>query len=170
MDISHASYKGIPICWISPAGEVSPWSYEPEGLGWLRTFAGGLLTTCGLTHIHFPEVVGDKSYGLHGRASTLVASNVHAGAEWDGDEYRLWVSGRTMESALFDEQMELQRDDFDGVGIGQSADRRRGHERRIPGNAARDALSHQHGVPGVGSRCQAGCAELARRTGRYQSA
>ena len=109
MDISHASYKGIPLCWISPAGEVSPWSYEPQGLGWLRTFAGGLLTTCGLTHIHFPEVVGDKSYGLHGRASTLVASNVQAGGEWKGDEYRLWVSGRTIESALFDEQMELQR-------------------------------------------------------------
>ena len=109
MDISHASYRGVPLCWISPAGEVSSWAYEPQGMGWLRTFAGGLLTTCGLTHIHGPTEENGKSYGLHGRASTLVASNVQAGGDWDGDEYNLWVTGRTIESALFDEQMELRR-------------------------------------------------------------
>ena len=109
MDISHASYNGHPLGWISPAGEVSPWAYEPEGLGWLRTFAGGLLTTCGLTHIHEPVEDDGKRYGLHGRASAQVASSVEARGDWDGDEYRISVRGRTREAALFDEQIELDR-------------------------------------------------------------
>ena len=109
MDVSHASYKGLPLGWISPAGEVSPWAYDPEGLGWLRTFAGGLLTTCGLAHAGHPQEDAGKRYGLHGRASTLVASNVVADGKWEGDSYRMWVKGRTREAALYDDQLEMQR-------------------------------------------------------------
>mgnify|MGYP006304069093 CR=1 FL=1 len=46
MDISHASYKGMPFAWRSAVGEISPFLYQPEGYEWLRSFFGGLLTTC----------------------------------------------------------------------------------------------------------------------------
>ena len=42
------NFQGLPLAWRSPAGDVHPSYYEPEGFGWLRSFAGGLLTTCGL--------------------------------------------------------------------------------------------------------------------------
>src|SRR5512133_2249898 len=49
MDISFASFRGTNLAFITPNGETHPAFYEPQGLGWLRTFTGGLLTTCGLT-------------------------------------------------------------------------------------------------------------------------
>jgi hypothetical protein len=48
LDLSYCEFQGLPLAWRSPAGDVHPSYYEPEGLGWLRSFAGGLLTTCGL--------------------------------------------------------------------------------------------------------------------------
>ena len=109
MDISHASYKGIPLAWISPAGEVSAHAYEPAGFGWLRTFAGGLLTTCGMSHVLNPATEDGVDYGLHGRASTLIAEKVGTEGWWDGDEYRLRVKGTTREGAYQSEQFELVR-------------------------------------------------------------
>ena len=40
MDISLASYKGIPLAWRSFVGEVHPCYYDKDGLEWLRTFRG----------------------------------------------------------------------------------------------------------------------------------
>ena len=42
LDVSYAEYQGIPLCWRSSTGDVSPAHYEPDGLGWLRGFYGGL--------------------------------------------------------------------------------------------------------------------------------
>jgi len=56
MDISYAEYQGIPLAWISPTGQTHPAFYEPEGLGWLRSFYGGLLVTCGLVNVGGPDI------------------------------------------------------------------------------------------------------------------
>src|SRR5690606_29592682 len=48
MDIGWADAVGVPLAWRSPRGPVSSARYEPQGAGWVRTFAGGLLSTCGL--------------------------------------------------------------------------------------------------------------------------
>ena len=48
MDIAWCRYNGRSISWLSPVGLIGPWYREPEGLGFLRTFQGGLLVTCGL--------------------------------------------------------------------------------------------------------------------------
>jgi len=54
MDIDQAEYRGLPLAWVSPTGPVAPSFYEARGTGWLRTFHGGLLTTCGLTQAGVP--------------------------------------------------------------------------------------------------------------------
>jgi len=59
MDICSADYQGRSLCWHSAVGEVAPCYFEPEGLGWLRSFFGGLLTTCGLTYVGDPTVDPD---------------------------------------------------------------------------------------------------------------
>jgi hypothetical protein len=67
LDISACCYKGIPLAWASPTGAVHPAFYEPGGLGWLRSFQGGLLVTCGLDQFGPPCSDAGEELGLHGR-------------------------------------------------------------------------------------------------------
>jgi hypothetical protein len=80
LDISLASYKGLNLVYLTPNGEAHPAFYEPEGLGWLRTFFGGLLTTCGLTYLGAPGIDGEQPLGLHGRYSWRTISNADVAA------------------------------------------------------------------------------------------
>ncbi|MBS7644841.1 MAG: aldose 1-epimerase family protein [Candidatus Bathyarchaeia archaeon] len=109
MDISHAEYKGIPLCWRSPTGDVAPCFYEPEGLGWLRSFYGGLLVTCGLTNAGAPSEDEGLALGLHGRISNIPARGVAFGDRWKGDECILWARGIVREASVFGENLSLER-------------------------------------------------------------
>ncbi len=51
MNIASCSYKGVPICWRSGTGSTNSGLYDPQLSGWLRSFNGGLLVTCGLSQI-----------------------------------------------------------------------------------------------------------------------
>lgn len=109
LDITVAEHNGRSLAWRSAAGEVSPAFYEEPGLGWLRTFPGGLVTTCGLTYAGAPCEDGADKLGLHGRFSATPASNVWVDGEWEGDEYRMWAVGKVRESRLFGENIVLKR-------------------------------------------------------------
>lgn len=109
MDISFAEYNGIPLCWRSPTGEVEASFYEPEGLGWLRSFYGGLLVTCGMTQVGAPCEDEGESLGLHGRISNIPAKNVWADTRWEGDELVMWVQGKVRETRVFGENLVLTR-------------------------------------------------------------
>jgi hypothetical protein len=37
MDIGQASYKGVPLAWLSRNGDVAPQFFDPDGFEWLRT-------------------------------------------------------------------------------------------------------------------------------------
>src|SRR5919108_3266795 len=52
-DVGRCEHSGRALGWQSNAGFAGPWFYEPDGLGFLRTFGGGLLATCGLDHTLF---------------------------------------------------------------------------------------------------------------------
>ena len=101
MDISLAEYRGYPLAWRSATGETAAAYYEPEGLGWLRGFYGGLVVTCGLTYSGHPSVDDGEELGLHGRASNLVARNVWVDGAWEGDEYVMWAQGKLKEAVVF---------------------------------------------------------------------
>jgi hypothetical protein len=109
LDIGAAYFGSAPLAWRSPAAFSHPAFFEPEGLGWLRGFGGGLLTTCGLTYFGAPTVDEGQPLGLHGRASYLPAANLAHGADWHGDEYKLWVRGQMREARLFGENLLLRR-------------------------------------------------------------
>jgi hypothetical protein len=119
MDVGRCDLGGRALGWQSATGFVGPWFYEPEGLGWLRGFGGGLLTTCGLDHAlfmatdtaeqyHFPAK-STETYGLHGRISYTPARLAGYGARWDGDACILWAEGETTQAAVFGEQVRLRR-------------------------------------------------------------
>ena len=109
MDISSASFRGTNLVHLTQNAEAHPAYYEPEGLGWLRTFFAGLLTTCGLTYLGPPGPDGEDVLGLHGRATTTPARQVCDLSRWEGDEYRIELTGVLEETALFGDKIRLTR-------------------------------------------------------------
>jgi hypothetical protein len=109
LDITGCDFKGLPLAWRSPAGDVHPAYYEPHGAGWLRSFPGGLLATCGLDQLGPPCQDGGQEFGLHGRISNCPAYQVNHRAFWSGDDYVLEISGECRQAALFNENLVLRR-------------------------------------------------------------
>ena len=114
MDIAHARYKGAPVSFITKAGISSADAYEPQGMGWLRGFFGGLLTTCGLSNVggvcdDTDAQLGTVHYGLHGRISNTGAEAVSYGAKWENGKYIIQASGRMREAVLHGENLSLTR-------------------------------------------------------------
>lgn len=109
MDIGIASYNGLPLCWLSPAAYASAEYFEPEGLGWLRSFAGGLITTCGLTYLGDPCQDQGEELGLHGRIAHLPAEHISTWTQWQGDDYYLHASGQMREASAFGPNVVLTR-------------------------------------------------------------
>jgi hypothetical protein len=109
MDISLAEWRGIPLVWHSSTGVTHPSYYEPQGLGWLRSFYGGLLVTCGFMNIAVASEDNGEYYGIHGRAANLPAKQVSYDAYWDGDDYVLTARGKVRETRVFGENVLLTR-------------------------------------------------------------
>ena len=118
-DIGRCEHAGRALAWTSRTGFPGPWFYEPEGLGFFRSFGGGLLTTCGLDHAlfmaedtaeqyHYPPKPTEV-FGLHGRISNQPARLAGYGERWDRDECVLWAEGEVLQAAVFGEQLMLRR-------------------------------------------------------------
>ncbi len=109
LDISHCRFCGIPLSWRAPVGEAHPHRFDPRGLGWLRTFYGGLVVTCGLTQAGAPCVDEGEDLGLHGWFSHLPAEEVRWDSYWEGEELYLRVSGKVREWRMFGPNLLLER-------------------------------------------------------------
>lgn len=109
MDIGWASFGGASLSWRSPTTAAGPAYYEPEGLGWLRGFHGGLVNTCGLTYFGAPGLDEGQPLGLHGRASYIPAVQTAYGGDWHGDDYELWLTGQIRQAVVFGENLVLRR-------------------------------------------------------------
>lgn len=109
MGLGNASVFGIPINWVSAAGPVAPWYYNPAGSGWLQTFGGGLLTSCGLTNVGAAGVVDGIEIGLHGRLSHLAARDVTVHRRWIGDRHVIEVGGVVRDTVAMGTAFELHR-------------------------------------------------------------
>lgn len=73
MDIADASYNAHNLVWLSKLGITAPQPFSDSGVNWLRTFGGGLLTTCGVTHVGGPEQDAYGSRALHDQFSNTAA-------------------------------------------------------------------------------------------------
>ena len=110
LDIFDADFCGRALAWLSPAGFTAPGYFEPEEFGWLRSFGGGLVTTCGLTYCGAPCVDEGKPLGLHGRISNLPASYANVTEAWKGDDYEMCIEGEVVEAEPVKvEHMRLKR-------------------------------------------------------------
>jgi Domain of unknown function (DUF4432) len=67
LDLGAASFRGVPLAWIAPAGEGGA-----DSADWRAAWGGGLLTTCGLDNVGAPS----EGIGLHGTYTFLPAHEV----------------------------------------------------------------------------------------------
>lgn len=117
LDIVDAFYNQYGLAWLSHGGLTAPRPDANRGIEWLYSFAGGLLTTCGLTHVGGPETDEFGERGLHGRISNLPA-RIESVVQPD-----LAVAKPTMsitavvkESRVFGPSLELRRTISSAIG------------------------------------------------------
>ena len=109
MDLGAAEYRGVPLAWISPTGVVAPPFRELQGEGWLRSFGGGLLVTCGLQNVGEPSERDGEELGLHGRISNTPATLLSRETRWDGEGCLLKARAEVRESQVFGANLVLRR-------------------------------------------------------------
>ena len=105
LDIWTAHYNGLPLTWIS---QGSP--HPPDfGQVWLRQFNGGLLTTCGLTHVGSPEKDDEtgEQRDFHGDYTRLRAPSVSVDTLDNGA--KIVLRGTVAEQVLYGWQLRLER-------------------------------------------------------------
>lgn len=107
MDIYSAFYNGMPLTWINRGAPFPP----DGGEQWLRQFNGGLLTTCGLTHVGPPET--DDTTGefrdIHGHYTRLRAYDTSIRASWTASNYEMKLTAELSQSKLHGEQLAVTR-------------------------------------------------------------
>ncbi len=110
LDIVDAFYNQYSLVWLSHAGVTARRPDANRGLEWLYSFAGGLLTTCGLTHVGGPETDEFGERGLHGRIGNLPAQvesivqpNLAAG------KLQMSITAVVKQSRVFGPNLELRR-------------------------------------------------------------
>ncbi len=110
MDIVEAFYNQYSLTWLSHAGVTAPRPDANRGLEWLYSFSGGLMTTCGLTHIGQPETDEVEERGLHGRISNFPAE-IESIIQPDPKNGRMEMSitGVVKQSRVFGPIYELRR-------------------------------------------------------------
>lgn len=81
LDIGAVEHSGRAISWTYPA-LGAPQYFDPHTYGWVRTFGGGLVTTCGLDFFGQPENDNGQELGLHGRIAHTPAEQVAVTTEW----------------------------------------------------------------------------------------
>jgi len=114
LDISLASFCGVNFAYLSPQEELSAAYCNCQKNEWLRTFFGGLLTTCGPVNFGPACTDGESSFGIHGRFNATSATNV---CDLTDIENRvISISGSIANYVLFGEKLEIRRTISSPVG------------------------------------------------------
>lgn len=110
MDIADAFFNQYSLTWLSHLGIRQPEPFSNKGIEWLKTFAGGLLVTCGLSHIGGPESDKFGNRGLHGEISNQPAE-IESIIQPDPltGKMEMIISGRIKETKIFGPSLEMKR-------------------------------------------------------------
>ena len=110
LDIADAFYNQHNLAWLNQPGITSPQPFSHKGLDWLRTFNGGLLTTCGLSHVGGPESDEFGERGIHGLISNIPAQ-IESIIQPDpaNDKLAMSITGIIKQTQIFGPSLELKR-------------------------------------------------------------
>ncbi|MBZ5856097.1 aldose 1-epimerase family protein [Flavihumibacter profundi] len=110
MDIADAFYNQHSLGWMNATGVRPPQMNGDKGIDWLKTFGGGLLTTCGLTHVGGPESDEYGERGLHGPISNTPAE-IESIIQPDPifGKMEMSITGKIPQTHIFGPCLELRR-------------------------------------------------------------
>lgn len=110
MDIADAFYNQHSMAWLSHLGITPPEPFSNRGADWIRTFGGGLLVTCGLSHIGGPEADAHGERGLHGQISNIPAE-IESIVQPDpiAGKMEMSITGRIKQTQALGPSLELKR-------------------------------------------------------------
>ncbi len=110
MDIAEAFYNQHSLAWLSHGGFTNPQPNSDKGIDWLKTFGGGLLTTCGLSHVGGPEKDEFGERGIHGNISNIPAE-IESIIQPDPlrGKMEMSITGIIEETKVFGPSLELRR-------------------------------------------------------------
>lgn len=110
LDIAEAFMNAWSLSWISHHGTVSPRPFAIQGVEWLRSFGGGMVTTCGLDHVGGPENDEYGVRGLHGEISNIPAEIISiVQPDLYSNQNTMSITGRMLQSTVFEPHLELIR-------------------------------------------------------------
>ncbi|WKZ61348.1 MAG: aldose 1-epimerase family protein [Cyclobacteriaceae bacterium] len=120
LDIADAFFNRFSLAWLSHTGVTAPQLYSTHGFDWLKSFSGGLVTTCGLTHIGAPEYDQNGDRGLHDRISNISAQ-VDSIVQPDliRNQFEMSISGTMIQSQVLGPSLELKRKISSTLGLSQ---------------------------------------------------
>ncbi|MBQ8525570.1 MAG: aldose 1-epimerase family protein [Clostridia bacterium] len=105
-DLPMVNFKGVNMAYIAPCGLVSPNYYDNKGTGFLKSFTGGFLTTCGLTTFGSPSVDDGEELPLHGNISHTPAEQV----SYDINDDEIKITAVIRDASLFGYQLIMRRE------------------------------------------------------------
>lgn len=109
LDPAWLRYKGMNLSFLTKPGLQGRNPYDTAGEEAVRSIMGGAMFTCGLDHVHGLTEIAGMEYPIHGRMRTTPAENVGMDAFFDGDEYKIRVSGQMRQAKIFGENIILRR-------------------------------------------------------------
>lgn len=104
-DISRLIFKGDNMGWFSPTGYVAPAYYDDQGLGFLKSFTAGFLTTCGLAAVGSPCADDGEELPLHGTIGNTPCERIW----WEEDAQNIYIHAFVNDGALFARKLLLHR-------------------------------------------------------------
>jgi len=105
LDILDLEYKGINLAFLSKNGVVATPMANPEADSFVKYWAGGFLSTCGLRNTGTACEINGEFFPLHGHIGLMPAEHVNVNV----DENEIVITGRVRESALFGHCLEMER-------------------------------------------------------------
>ncbi len=110
MDIMDSFFNQHSLSWLSHVGITYPQPFSDRGINWLKTFGGGLLTTCGLSHTGGAETDEYGERGLHGEISNTPAE-IESIIQPDPvtGKMEMSITGRMKQAQVLLSNLELKR-------------------------------------------------------------
>ena len=105
-DIARLSVGGVNFGYFSPCGWVAPSHYDKDGLGFLKSFTAGFLTTCGLTNAGSPCVDGGEALPQHGTIGNTPAENIYYYIESN----EIHIKATVRDAIIFGYKLMLERE------------------------------------------------------------
>lgn len=104
-DISRLLFKGDNYGYFSPCGYVAPAYYDDKGMGFLKSFTVGFLTTCGLTAVGSPCSDDGQDLPLHGTIGNTPAEHIY----YIEDDEKIVINASINQMGIFADKLMMYR-------------------------------------------------------------